>query len=263
MNQVSETFLGYHRYDVTLPMWEGPLDLLLDLIRASKVNIQDIPIKEITAQYLKMINLMKKINIELSADFLVMASTLILIKSRILIAEEMGDDVQDFEAPKRELIEKLLIYEQFKKATKKLSEREDKFSHYLEAKERSRRSKSYFHEEDENRLSVSWQSVRLKDILLAYLNLTETLDTPPLFQDREYSVTDKMTLIVDQVKRFKKIKFLDLFLSKKIQKQEAIVTFWGLLELYKQEIIDARQEKAFGDIYLIPGHKINTLPVNT
>lgn len=263
MKQVSEAFLGYYRYDVTLPMWEGPLDLLLDLIRASKVNIQDIPIKEITAQYLKMINLMKKINIELSADFLVMASTLILIKSRILITEEMGDDVQDFETPKRELIEKLLIYEQFKKATEKLSEKENKFSHYLEAKERSRRSKSYFHEEDENKLSVGWQSVGLRDILIAYLNLTEVLDAPPVFQDREYSITDKMTLIVDQVKRLQKIKFLDLFFSKKIRKQEVIVTFWGLLELYKQEIIDVCQERTFGDIYLVPGHKINILPINT
>lgn len=249
--------IGFRRYDIKLPVWNGPLDLLLDLVRASKVKIQDIPIKEITNQYLEMLALMKQVDTDLSADFLVMASTLILIKSRILIAEEMGEDLEDFETPRHELIDKLLVYEQFKKATAKLSEQEDRFVYYLEAKERSRRKKSFFDEQfitPEEELSPGWKRIGLKELLVAYLNTIQEIETPLIFQDREFSVEEKMSYITTRLHREHKISFRNLFPGfPKVHKQEVVVTFWGILELYKQLELDLLQDKTFGEIFLISG----------
>lgn len=252
-----ENFLGYRQYDIKLPVWNGPLDLLLDLVRASKVKISDIPIKEITNQYIHMIEMMKSVDMELSSDFLVMASTLILIKTRILIAEEMDDDASDFERPQKELIEKLLVYEQFKKASEKLAEQESRLSHYLQAKERTRRKNIFGNKKiASSGLSMEWERVGLKQLMLSFLKVAENSiieNAPPIFHNREYNISDKINIIRKSLYENKRVKFTSLFKTANINRQEIVVTFWGILELYKLEEIEIVQDKIFKDIYLQAG----------
>jgi segregation and condensation protein A len=249
---MEEKFIGYLQYNVDLPVWKGPLDLLLDLIRASKVKIRDIPIKEITSQYLYMLSLMKKIDTNLSADFLVMAATLILIKSRILITEEIGENEQDFETPKKELIEKLLLYEQFKKASQKLLKQEINSTHYLISKEKTRRKNIYkYLNNPSSQLGIAWDKISLKELLLSYLKIENNMNNQiSVLGKNYYSLTKKMDWIKNQIKKFTRIKFTDLFSKKKIPRSEIMVTFFGILELYKSSVIKITQEKKFSDIFL-------------
>ena len=124
-------------FRVTLPIWNGPLDLLLDLIKASEINIHDIPIKEITSQYLATIKLMQKLDLEVAAEFLVMASTLVYIKSKMLLPQEMaGVDNEDFPRdPRLGLVEQLLEYQKFKQLAEVLEDQEVHSNRLLERRD--------------------------------------------------------------------------------------------------------------------------------
>src|SRR5438105_4152504 len=111
-------------YRIRLEQFEGPLDLLLHLIKKNEINIYDIPIAAITKQYLEYISLMKYLNLDVAGEFLVMAATLIHIKSRMLLPVEAGEeDEDDGEDPRAELVRRLLEYKQFKEAAADLAER--------------------------------------------------------------------------------------------------------------------------------------------
>ncbi|MCX8070205.1 MAG: segregation/condensation protein A, partial [Thermodesulfovibrionales bacterium] len=115
------------KYSVRLPAFEGPLDLLLHLIRENKIDIYDIPISLITRQYLEYIELMKELNLEIASEFIVMAATLIYIKSRMLIpVEETSEESQ--EDPRANLVNRLLEYQAYKEASLVMREREELWS---------------------------------------------------------------------------------------------------------------------------------------
>ena len=110
-------------YAVKLPIFEGPLDLLLHLIRQNEVDIRDIPVSLIGEQYLEYIELMRNLSIDVAADYLVMAATLALIKSRMLLPAEEAEGEEDPLDPRAELVARLLEYQRFKEAAQSLSER--------------------------------------------------------------------------------------------------------------------------------------------
>src|SRR5512147_412428 len=114
-------------YKIKLPAFEGPLDLLLHLIRENKIDIYDIPISFITGQYLEYIGMMKELNLEIAGEFLVMAATLIQIKSRMLLPpEEVAEGTaEQMEDPRLELVQRLLEYQAYRDAASILKERED------------------------------------------------------------------------------------------------------------------------------------------
>src|SRR5919109_4000522 len=109
---------------ITLPLYEGPLDLLLDLIRKQKLDIYDIPIARITQQYLEYLHLIEEMNIDLASEFLVIAAQLIYIKSRMLLPPDPDAASQEHEDPRAELVRRLLEYEKFKNAAQMLYQRE-------------------------------------------------------------------------------------------------------------------------------------------
>src|SRR4030066_2573303 len=113
-------------YTIKLPAFEGPLDLLLHLIKEDKVDIYDIPIAQITKQYIDYLDLMKELNLEIAGEFLLMAATLIHIKSKMLLPlEEKAGEDEEAEDPRAEMIRKLLEYKSFKEVAEELGKRED------------------------------------------------------------------------------------------------------------------------------------------
>lgn len=113
---------GLAGYAVKLPVFEGPLDLLLHLIRQNEVDITDIPVARIAGQYLETIELMEELNLDVAAEYLVMAATLALIKSRMLLPDEAEDEAEAFD-PRADLVQRLLEYQRFKEAAETLSKR--------------------------------------------------------------------------------------------------------------------------------------------
>src|SRR5262249_31172348 len=109
---------------ISLPLYEGPLDLLLDMIRKQKIDIYDIPIAKITEQYLEHLHLMKELSVDLASEFLLMAAQLIYIKSRMLLPPDPDATPEEAEDPRTELVRRLLEYERFKNAAQMLYQRE-------------------------------------------------------------------------------------------------------------------------------------------
>src|SRR3989440_2081674 len=109
---------------ISLPLYEGPLDLLLDLIRRQKLNVYDIPIATVTQQYLDYLHMMQELNVDLASEFLLMAAQLIYIKSRMLLPPDPDATPEEAEDPRAELVRRLLEYEKFKNAAEMLYQRE-------------------------------------------------------------------------------------------------------------------------------------------
>ena len=231
-------------YEVKLEIFEGPLDLLLHLINKNEVDIFDIPIATITDQYLGYLELMKTFNINVAGDFLVMASTLIHIKSKMLLPDSHEDD--DEEDPRAEIMRPLLEYMQFKEMAEAFSERE-----ILDRDVFARTVIPYFEDGvtgEEPELDVSlFQLIdafkRIVDQRLPGVKLT--------VQPERWSVKDKTELIIAQLKEKGAIFFREIF-SEDRTVSEFIVTFLALLELVHMGLVRVFQPTSEGDIRLIP-----------
>ncbi|MGB9711280.1 MAG: segregation and condensation protein A [Thermodesulfovibrio sp.] len=222
----------YKMIQVNLPVFEGPLDLLLHLIKQNKIDIYDIPIALITKQYLEYLELMKELDLEIASEFLVMAATLIYIKSKMLLPVQEPEE----EDPRKELVEKLIEYQNFKEASKILKERYEVWS--LAFSRSTSKQEEFFLEE-----------LNIFDLLQA---LKKILDKP---QPRIYvpketiKVEEKIEQILNLLRFKKSIDFYELF-KYNSSKLEIIVTFLALLELIKLRIAIAYQEKPFGKILI-------------
>jgi len=233
-------------YEVKLEIFEGPLDLLLHLIRKNEVDIFDIPIATITEQYLSYLDLMKALNISLAGDFLVMASTLVHIKSRMLLPgaqEEEGED------PRMEIARPLLEYMKLKEAAEDLTEREmlerDVFARKL-APELKAQLQS-----DEPMLEVS-----LFQLIDAFKKIVEERlpGTTISFKREEWSLKDKTTQIMDRLKAQGPFFFVELFDQDRTI-SEFVVTFLALLELVQMGLVRIVQANLDADILLEPHFK--------
>ena len=232
------------QYEVKLPTWNGPLDLLLDLIRSSEVNIFDIPIFEITQQYLDAIKMMQKMDIDLASDFLAMAVTLIMIKSKMLLPVEMQSD-EDFllEDPRKDLVDKLIEYQKYKAIAEELENSEFHAERIIERKD----CQTTFDVTEGN----AWEDVTIYELLKVFSGFVEAVDKMENYENLEedFRVEDKLDFIKDQFKQEEKIEFYSLFGNDFI-KNEVIVTFLAILELYKLNYLLIRQHRVFGDMYL-------------
>ena len=231
-------------YEVKLEIFEGPLDLLLHLINKNEVDIFDIPIATITDQYLGYLELMKTFNINVAGDFLVMASTLIHIKSKMLLPDSHEDDEE--EDPRAEIMRPLLEYMQFKEMAEAFSERE-----ILDRDVFARTVVPYLQDGvtgEEPELDVSlFQLIdafkRIVDQRLPGVKLT--------VQPERWSVKDKTELIIAQLKEKGAIFFREIF-SEDRTVSEFVVTFLALLELVHMGLVRVFQPTSEGDIRLIP-----------
>ena len=239
---------------VKLQAFEGPLDLLLHLIEKNKVNIYDIPIVEITRQYLEYVNQMDRQDLDVVSEFLVMAATLIDIKSRMLLPKEVKEDGEEVD-PRAELVEKLLEYKMYKYMSYELKDKMDDASGvYFREPDVPREVLQYREPVDPSELLAGLTLEKLNAIYQSIIRRQDDRRDPIRSQfgkieKEEVSLSDKMLEMKEFAKTHRKFSFRDL-LKKQCSKVQVIVTFLSVLELIKMGHIHVVQEEIFDDIQI-------------
>lgn len=235
-------------YTIRLPAFEGPLDLLLHLIREHKVDIYDIPIAEVTDQYLRYLQLMESLDLNVAGEFFVMAATLLEIKSRLLLPVEQSDEEgEDGVDPRQELVERLLEYERFKYAAESLKGYEDD------------RRAVYWRITDELSgydapvIPLNLQSM---DLLFALQQMLEEVgegkEEVTSLQRQKITLRMKMSEVWRHIRAHPDgLSFRGLFIAPPT-KVEVVITFLAVLELLRLRKIRLKQKQALGDISIQP-----------
>ena len=233
------------KYVVTIDNFDGPLDLLLHLIKEQDIDIYDIKIEDITKQYLDYIRHMKELNLEIASEYLVMASELLEMKSKMLLPKKKEKEEDDYEEDPRELlIERLLDYKRYKEVTSEFKDLEltRKMVFTREPDNLNRYVK-----EDENS-----EELGVADLIDAFNNLLKRkeLDRPiaTKITKKELSVTEKVNKIKNILRNKKKINFEDIF--EVSTKEEVIISFLSVLEMVKKDEILLTQEGNFKNIVI-------------
>lgn len=231
-------------YSVLLPSFDGPLDLLLHLIKQSNINICDIEIVEITKQYLDYIHKMEEMNLDIASEYLVMAAELIEMKSKVLLPIEEDSEVEE-EDPREQLIQRLLEYEHYKESTETLKKLEEMRKEVL-----TKEPSDLLEYKDSN--EVTDYGITLDNLLEAFSKFLENKEnTKPLntkITNKEYSVGKRCVEIRDIVRIKKEVQFQDLF--EVITKEYIVVTFLAILSLSKKQEIEIAQTKNFDNIII-------------
>lgn len=236
-------------YAIKLDIFEGPLDLLLYLIKKNEIDIYNIPVALITQQYLEYLNIIKSLNLDLAGEYLVMASTLIHIKSRLLLPvpeEPSAEDLED--DPRAELVRQLLEYQTFKDAAAELTQRplleRDVFKRSAALSEDIKKTNA-----DEDELL----EVSIFELIEAFHHLVSRLDKKELLEiDLEkLSLTDIINDVMERLTREKNLTFEEL-LGERKDRRRVVYTFLALLELIKLRMIKAYQTATFGVIRIFP-----------
>ena len=229
-------------YKVKLEVFEGPLDLLLYLIKKEEVDIYDIPIERITNQYMEYLSLMKLLNLEVAGEFLVMAATLMYIKSRLLqVADSEAEEGED---PRWELIRQLVEYKKFKDAALQLGRREEEQSHLFP---RQVGDLGIAVEPDKPLAEVG-----IFDLINAFNQVLKKAsareDFREIYEER-FTVSDKIEEILYTMRDRAGIIFSEVFASAS-SRAEVVVTFLALLELIRLKRLRVQQAAAFGEIHV-------------
>lgn len=235
-----DLYIPPYALKVFLEAFEGPLDLLLYLIRRQNIDILDIPIAEITRQYVEYIELMKEMELELAGEYLLMAAMLAEIKSRMLLPR-MPSDEEDEEDPRAELVRRLQEYERFKKAA------ED-----LDALPRLERDVMQVEVEAPDRKIVAkLPDVTLKELLVAFHDVLKRAEmfTNLHMQREPLSVRQRMSEILTRIKANSFTAFVDLF-DPEEGRMGVAVTFIAILELLRESAIEVIQAEAFAPLHV-------------
>ncbi|MEI6084071.1 MAG: segregation/condensation protein A [Verrucomicrobiota bacterium] len=235
-------------YKVKLEVFEGPLDLLLYLIKKEEVDIYDIPIERITNQYMEYLSLMKLLNLEVAGEFLVMAATLMYIKSRMLLPvdQQVTDaEAEEGEDPRWELIRQLVEYKKFKDAAAQLGQREEEQS-------------NIFVRSGDTSLAVDAKDaplaeVSIFDLINAFNSVLKKANAREDFREiieEKFTVSDKIEEILYTLRDKSELIFNDLFAQAQ-SRTEVVVTFLALLELIRLKRLKVQQLAAFGEIHVV------------
>jgi len=233
-------------YKVKLEVFEGPLDLLLYLIKQDEIDIYDISLERITGQYLEYLQAFKELNIELAGEFIVMAANLIYLKSRSLLPVDQRPPEEDAEEddPRWDLIRQLIEYKKFKEAAAEL---------HLRELERER----IFAREGSASLLLQ-EPMRLEEVgIFQLINAFQTVlkrieerqDVQEIFAER-FSVSEKIEVILHRVANSAGLRFSDLF-GTAVSRVEVVVTFLALLELIRLKQVRAVQKNMFEEIEIV------------
>jgi segregation and condensation protein A len=225
---------------VFLEAFEGPLDLLLYLIRKQNFNILDIPMAAVTRQYLAYVDEIRSTNLELAAEYLLMAAMLIEIKSRMLLPPKKTAEGQEAEDPRAELVRRLLEYEQIKLAAYQLNEIPQLGRDFL-------RAQVYV----EQALQLRFPDVHVVDLQDAWRDIVKRarLVQHHVISREALSVREHMSIVLRKLQSSRFVEFEDLF-DTTIGMQVLVVTFLAMLELCKEGLIDVTQAEAFAPIYV-------------
>lgn len=253
-------------YSIKIPVFEGPLDLLLHLIRENKIDIYDIPIAGITHQYLEYIEMMKELNLDIAGEFLLMAATLIHIKSRTLLpVDEVAKD-EEHEDPRFELVQRLLEYQAFKDVTLSLREREEEWSNVFyrnlphgeekgesasEGAIPSSKDSALEGEMEMCEANLSLFELNIFDLFSAFKKLIEKAPPEVVAITREIlTVKDRISFLMEKLEYQDAVRFEDLF-DGFMTRSRLVVTFIALLEIVRLGLARAYQERDFGNVWII------------
>jgi segregation and condensation protein A len=244
-----DLYIPPYALQVFLEAFEGPLDLLLYLIRRQNIDILDIPIAEITKQYVQYIELMKDLQLELAGEYLLMAAMLAEIKSRMLLPRPQAEETEE-EDPRAELVRRLQEYERYKKAAEDIDAlprlERDVFVASAEAPER--------------KVVKKLPDVTLKELLLAFHDVLKRAEMfSNLQMQREpLSVRQRMSEILSRVKTNTFTSFADLF-DPEEGRMGVAVTFIAILELLRESIIEVVQSEAFAPLHVRAASKVHLI----
>ncbi len=241
-------------YKIKLEIFEGPLDLLLYLVKKDHLNIYDIPIAEVTEQYLKYMDIMRLLNLNIAGEFLVMAATLMQIKSKMLLPiQEPQETAEAEEDPRQELVKRLLEYEKFKEIAQTLREKE------AVQQDVFKRPKSLEPEIPQDNQEVYFEA-SLFDLITAFSTALEGIPKEIFYEviKDEFTVENKVHDILHMLLVSSSLGLLELF-GKAKNKIEVVVTFLAILELIKMKEVIARQKGLFQEIEIIR-NKDNIIP---
>jgi len=235
-------------YRIKLPAFEGPLDLLLFLIRKNELDIYDIPIEAVTRQYIDVLHSMQRLDLEIAGDFFVMAATLMEIKSRMLLPKGLAavspDDDDDAMDPRWQLVHQLLQYKKFKEAAGALNT----LAQFEQDKLSRRVSEDVTREEDRPLKAVDrielWNALNL-----VLRRLAEKLVVGEI-KDEQVTVADQMESLLSRLKTEKTFIFSALF-PEKVTLRMLVATFFAVLELTRLRKLRLRQDESYTDIHCI------------
>lgn len=239
------------QYNFKVEAFEGPLDLLLHLIHRYEIDIYNIPVAEITEQYLSYIHTMKDLQLDVASEYLVMAATLLQIKSKMLLPkqeEDVPDNGEDFiDDPRQELMERLIEYKKYKQVAAELKEREQERAQLYT---RSPIDFTSFQQEEETSLPLD---ITLYDMLAAFQKLMRRKKSKRPVTTRiarqEIPIEQRMSDILQQLETAEgRQSFYDLFVDE--EREVMVVTFLAILELMKNQQIIIEQEHNFDEIFL-------------
>lgn len=241
------------KYAIKIENFEGPLDLLCHLIDKNKMNIYDIQLSEITDQYIEYLKEQEKLNLEIASEFLVMASTLLYLKSKKLLPKQ---EEEEEELTEEELINRIVEYKKFKEISKLFK------AHYLDE------SRRFFKGQEEinlpkQKLQKNYDSSVIPEIYEKLIEKNKVKLNQNAKNIEKIAITDNYT-VASKVKEMfkvlvkqKRFVFNKLFSIKKHNKQEVMTAFSGLLELSRRSKIETNQEELFGDIIVEKAKKIS------
>jgi segregation and condensation protein A len=236
-------------YEISIENFEGPLDLLLHLIKKNEMDIYDIQIAKITGQYLNILDTMKELNLDVAGEFLLMAATLLHIKSRLLLPLSNMDDLEEEELdPRAELVRRLLEYQKYKAAGETLDQRPRLSREVFARKFHSPELTALASEEEGEILEVG-----LFELVDAFQRLLKETSDPYIHEVNveRISVADRVNAIVELLAVRQDLGFRELF-DEKPERQMVVVTFLALLELVRLRLIRLMQNDRCGNIWLYP-----------
>jgi segregation and condensation protein A len=240
----SDLYIPPDALEIFLEAFEGPLDLLLYLIRKQNFNVLDIPMAEVTKQYLGYIEQIRRTNLELAAEYLLMAAMLIEIKSRMLLPMKKADSDEEVEDPRAELVRRLLEYERMKLAAQELDKMPVLGRDFYKASGHV-----------DTTVAISWPDINPNDIQAAWKDVLyrAKLNQHHTISREQLSVRDFMTRILRRLQGERFIEFTDLFEEAIATGQGApmvVVNFIAMLELSRESLIEITQAEPYAPIYV-------------
>jgi segregation and condensation protein A len=222
--------------------FEGPLDLLLFLIKKNEINIYDIPIAEITEQYIGYLSYSASIDLDSLTEFYSLAATLLFIKSRMLLPVDLDSD-EEFDDPRKELVDKLIEYQKFKKLTDIMAEKENEMEWVIE-RQKLQRTLPF---EEEGAL---WDEIKVWDLLKTFSSLMNTLSSERIIDlYEEVTINEKITLVNEILEKKGNCLFTELLVHKE-SVMDIVCAFLAILEMVKMKSISIFQHRMFGDIMI-------------
>ena len=235
-------------YKIKLDQFEGPLDLLLFFIKRDELNIYDIPISRITSEFLEYVNLIKLMDLEVAGDFILMASTLMHIKVRMLLPREVDERGEEID-PRADLIKALLEYKKYKEVAEDLT--------FFESNQRKVSFRSNFSEDEMEsppEYDILLKNITIYDLAKAFKKAIEGLKPQVVHEIKKINVSidEQIQFIIDKIIEKGEIHFLSLVHGMK-EKIRIVITFVALLELTKMEKIRIKESPDFNDFVIYGG----------